>query len=375
MKTIGGFLLVILFILPNPGWTQGYNRVVFKDMEQKNSRRQLAVPNLNGYITLKGDFHIHTVFSDGSVWPDVRVDEAWSDGLDAIAITEHDTYRPHQEYMKSDQNTSFNVARNYARDKGVILIQAIEVTRWKMPPGHLNALFVADANIPELQDTSRSALLTSIEKLHRQGAFILWNHPGWDAQQRDTVKWFDLHQLLLDKGWLNGIEVFNYNEWYPIALHWAMEKRLTPFANSDIHQPIRWTYDYSGNFIRPMTLVFAKEKSEAGIKEAMVQRRTVAWFNDNLAGAEVLLSPLFDKTIGIYKFNGGDKTTTYELVNSTDLFVDLKILNKGDERQITIGRRSSVHLTLPTTVKSLKVEVVNWHTELGRNLQKDIVLN
>ena len=37
---------------------------------------KIVIPNVDGYLTLKGDFHIHTVFSDGKVWPETRVREA-----------------------------------------------------------------------------------------------------------------------------------------------------------------------------------------------------------------------------------------------------------------------------------------------------------
>ena len=45
-------------------------------------RKLNDLPTLPGYITLKGDFHIHTVFSDGEVWPTFRVDEAAREGID-----------------------------------------------------------------------------------------------------------------------------------------------------------------------------------------------------------------------------------------------------------------------------------------------------
>ena len=57
-------------------------------------RNEIHVPDPEGYRTLKCDFHIHTVFSDGLVWPTVRVDEAYREGLDAIALTEHLEYLP-----------------------------------------------------------------------------------------------------------------------------------------------------------------------------------------------------------------------------------------------------------------------------------------
>ena len=40
-------------------------------------RHEIHFPNLPGYQTLKCDLHMHTVFSDGEVWPTVRVREAW----------------------------------------------------------------------------------------------------------------------------------------------------------------------------------------------------------------------------------------------------------------------------------------------------------
>ena len=44
-------------------------------------RNEIRVPDPEGYRTLKCDFHIHTVFSDGLVWPTVRVDEAYREGF------------------------------------------------------------------------------------------------------------------------------------------------------------------------------------------------------------------------------------------------------------------------------------------------------
>ena len=52
-------------------------------------RDRIEIPGFGNYETLKCDFHTHTVFSDGLVWPDARIYEAWQEGLDAIAITDH----------------------------------------------------------------------------------------------------------------------------------------------------------------------------------------------------------------------------------------------------------------------------------------------
>ena len=42
---------------------------------------KIVIPDVEGYKTLKGEFHIHTIFSDGSVWPETRVREAAWEGL------------------------------------------------------------------------------------------------------------------------------------------------------------------------------------------------------------------------------------------------------------------------------------------------------
>ena len=52
-------------------------------------RTEIILPKVNGFNCYKGDFHIHTSYSDGRVTPAGRVVEAWIDGLDIIAITDH----------------------------------------------------------------------------------------------------------------------------------------------------------------------------------------------------------------------------------------------------------------------------------------------
>ena len=79
--------------------------------------KDINIPDLDNYKTLKCDFHIHTVFSDGLVWPTVRVDEAYSEGLDAISLTEHIEYRPHKDDIKADHNRSYEIIKQYAKDK------------------------------------------------------------------------------------------------------------------------------------------------------------------------------------------------------------------------------------------------------------------
>lgn len=77
---------------------------------------------------------------------------------------------------------------------------------------------------------------------------------------------------------MNGIEVFNEFEWYPVALDWVNEKNLTLLGNTDVHDVIERLYDFQTTTHRPMTLVLAKERTEEGIKDALFNRRTMVYF-------------------------------------------------------------------------------------------------
>ncbi|MBQ1213618.1 MAG: histidinol-phosphatase, partial [Tidjanibacter sp.] len=52
---------------------------------QNPLRKEIIIPQVNGYNVYKADLHTHTIYSDGSVTPHYRVQEAWLDGLDVMA--------------------------------------------------------------------------------------------------------------------------------------------------------------------------------------------------------------------------------------------------------------------------------------------------
>jgi 3',5'-nucleoside bisphosphate phosphatase len=288
-------------------------------------RKVISIPDIPGFRTLKCDFHMHTIFSDGTVWPTVRVEEAWRDGLDAISITDHIEYRPHSIDVKADHNRSYAIAEPMAKNLNILLIRGAEITR-SMPPGHLNALFIRNANLLDRED-----VFEAIREARDQGAFIFWNHPGWKAQQPDTTLWWEEHTNLLKNSMMHGIEVFNYDEYYPEAIDWAREKKLTFIANSDLHEPSGMKYDLV-NSHRPMTLVFSKSRTEGGIREALFSQRTAAYFNNTLAGRAVLLEPLFFASLKINTYPGTlrkEGTKKVEIVNTSDISYDLELVQPG----------------------------------------------
>lgn len=306
MRLIRYSILVLLLLVGNFSFGQ--------------SRKVINVPDIPGYKTLKCDFHMHTVFSDGTVWPTVRVKEAWAEGLDAISITDHIEYLPHSKDISADHNRSFEIARPLAMELDVILVKGAEITR-DMPPGHLNALFITNANLLERDDVT-----DAIQEARDQGAFIMWNHPGWKRQQPDSTLWWDTHTELYENDLLHGIEVYN-NEFYPEAVDWANEKKLTMFGNTDIHGPVQLNGEH-----RTLTLVFAKSKTIGGIKEALFSRRTVAYFGNTLVGESKYLEPLFFESLEFDKSSlrlRNKASRSVQIKNNSDIDYELELLQPG----------------------------------------------
>lgn len=294
---------------------------------QSDVRHEIRVPDVLGYQTLKCDLHMHTVFSDGSVWPDVRVREAWREGLDAISVTDHIEYLPHKEDVVPSHNRPYEIAKRYADMSGIILIRGSEITR-EEPPGHWNAIFLKDCAALDCKD-----YMDALEAAVKQDAFIFWNHPGW-KQPGGKAVWYAEQQAVFEKGWLHGIEVVNGGGVYPEALAWCNEKDLTIMGNSDIHAP---SVPEPGKR-RSMTLVFAESCSEEAIHEALKARRSVAVMADNLFGNAIYLRALFDGAVT-------PGTTSIQLKDKAPVFVWLT--NKSDLRFELVSAGETAGLKVP----------------------------
>lgn len=295
----------------------GFFALAFNLGAESQVRDTIRVPEMPGYKTLRIDPHIHTVFSDGTVWPNVRIHEAWREGLDGISITDHIEYRPFRNDVVSDHNRAYEVAEPLAEQLGILLLQGTEITR-NMPPGHFNAIFLKDANKVDLADW-RDAMKAA----RAQGAFIIWNHPGWARQQPDTTRWFDEHTWLLQNDLLHGIEVVNGGSYYPEAHKWCLEMDLTMIGSSDIHNPAGMDYNFHAGERRPMTLVFAREKSVDGIKEAMFAGRTVVYYDDKLIGRKEYLYALFRESLIVRSVTRHSGSYGIALFNPTDIPVKI----------------------------------------------------
>ena len=291
---------------------------------------KIVIPNVDGYVTLKGDFHIHTIFSDATVWPTTRVQEAAWEGLDVIAITDHLDTR-HQKMRKRgyftekcDRDASYKLAKAVAAKNDVIVIHGGEITRG-MPPGHFNCLFVKDNDdicaAAEANDHDHVlAMEGGLREARNQGAFLMWNHPNWHKQApNETIMW-PAHEKILKEGYMDAIEIYNMACGYsPESHQWALDNNLAVLGNSDCHGPFFNEIDYMKGDHRPVTLVFAKEKTLEGVREALDARRSAVFAEGMVYGREQDLVPLLNACVKVKSKKFGKTGVTFTLENKSSI--------------------------------------------------------
>lgn len=320
-----------------------------------DARCEIRFPDLPGCRTLKCDFHTHTVFSDGAVWPTVRIDEAWREGLDAIAITDHVEYRPHREDVGDNLNRSYELMEERARRQDILLIRGAELTH-DTPPGHFNAVFLRD-----VAPLNTADFYAQFAQAAGQGAFIFWNHPGWQGPERG--RWGGEQTRLLEKGCLKGIEICNGDEYYPQAHQWAVEKGLALLGNSDIHDPSPTT-PWTPERHRTLTLVFARERSLDALRAALAERRTAVWWQNRLFGREPELAALFAAAVRVHPpHHRAGEDCWFRIDNACELDLELRRTGPvGPERlRLPAGAGIVVRLrgTASAPAEGMRYEVTN----------------
>lgn len=294
------------------------------EQPRTQQRAVFNVPQINGYNVYKADLHTHTIFSDGHTTIDYRIREAWMDGLDIYAVTEHAEYRPHEstfikwlrgyvrpeveraknhrlvnataekgadkDGIQVDLNLPYVKAQEVAKQFGITVIPGIEITRTPATIGHYNALFIKDANSIFDNDPEQS-----IRNARAQGALIMHNHPGWS---RTSLQMTEFEKNVYSKGLIDGIEIMNGVEFYPKAIERAKKYDLFMSSNTDVHRTTYEVYAMNGHH-RNMTLILAKDKSLESLREALEAKRTLAYSFGTVAGDEKLLQDLFNASVKV----------------------------------------------------------------------------
>ena len=338
-------------------------------------RKEIILPQVNEYNVYKADLHTHTIHSDADVIPSFRVYEAWYDGLDIIAITDHIEYRSFEEKMVKyldkyvsdeykgavnhriddyplkegevmvDLNYVSREAAKYAERCGILSIKGAEITRPGDKVGHFNALFTTDNNLIYDQDP-----VQAVRNAKAQGALVMHNHPGW---KRTSIDYTPTELALYKEGLVDGIEVMNTDDFYPGIIDRALEKKLFMSANTDIHQT---THLEHYGFDRPMTLILAKERTLEAVREALEARRTIAYGYNTLCGEEQLLKDFFTAGVKTSVMHKTSSFTSVALTNMTSIPYVIRIEGRN---QMKLDPFQTLWIKVPGDKSTLDLEVLN----------------
>lgn len=377
-------LLFGLLVIPILVFGQRREVVGMKYLDENRRpiyRENVIIPNVGEYQVLKCDFHMHTVFSDGNVWPSIRNQEAWEEGIDAYAITDHIEYTPHKADVNVNHNRGYELLKESAEKSNLILVKGTEITR-NTPPGHFNAIYIDDATDFIEERSTNEFDREAVMKAAEQDAFIFWNHPGWQPGIEGSYEWIPFVDDLYKNKALHGIEVVNGFGIHMKALDWCLDKGLTVMGTTDIHNLVAHDYDFSKDYVhRTMTLVLAKERSAESIREALDEGRTVAWASKYLLGKEENVRNLFYSCVELMPShytevrNNGIKINHYEIRNNSDLYFELSLTDGSATKNVVLYPRSTQLITANEETASLSGEVVSTYVRSDQHLKVDFDLN
>jgi len=129
-----------------------------------------------------------------------------------------------------------------------------------------------------------------------------------------------MHLQLIEEGLLHGIEVVNSTTYSDEALQIALDHDLTIIGTSDTHGLVDWEFDVANGGHRPVTLVFAAERSADGLKAALIDGRTAVWFDNMLVGKDEFVRPLVASSLNIKgaRYPGETSVLAVAIENTSD---------------------------------------------------------
>ena len=329
------------------------------------SRTNFVLPQVDGLNCYTADLHAHTIYSDGDLSPEERVKEAWCDGLDILAITDHiETRRQERNMLKflkgyspekkgfepintrvsrgkhadergivSDLNFSTELARQTAKSyPELTIIKGAEISREPVHIGHYCALFTTDNNAIYSRDDAEA-----IRNARAQGAIITHNHPGWERTSCDMT---EFHKKVYGEGLIDGVEITNGTSFYPKIVGRCIDKKLYMVSATDIHATT--SYYNKQNFYRNMTLIFAKDKSEKSLKKAFLSQKTLGYSGGYIIGEESLLAKFFQASVKANYVGAAKKGIRVSLTNQTSF----DYLLKYDSIEIPVPAFQTIFVTL-----------------------------
>lgn len=206
-------------------------------------RDRRPLPAVPGLTWLACDFHAHTLHSDGDLGIAELAAGAVEAGLDALAVTDHNTVSHHAHLPA--------VSARY----GVALVPGQEVTTDR---GHANAF--GDIGWVDFREPPANWVST----VRGRGGLLSINHPlasdcAWHHPLADRPPLAEIwHSTWLDRTWTG-----------PLAWWTAWGLDTVPIGGSDFHRP-----EQGRPLGEPVTWVAAQEADPSAVLDALRAGRT-----------------------------------------------------------------------------------------------------
>ena len=260
---------------------------------------------------LKGDLHTHTLASDGVHTLEELAWKAKRNGLDFVAVTDHN------QFVSTDA---------LPRLPGVTMIPGVEWTHYQ---GHANFMGVDQPYDEPFATNTPEEALARFTSARTRGATIMINHP---FDENCGFK-FDINQLPFDciEVWNGPMRESNLRAvgfWQQLL---AAGKKIPACGGSDYHRDT--PFIFLGG---PSMGVYAMSAGASDILEAVRQGHSYITFAPN--GPELEMTAGYDAILG-------DSVPWAEL---KEMKIKLKGLLVGDVMRVVTGKSADVVFKAPT---------------------------
>ena len=239
--------------------------------------------DLYSLMPLMGDFHSHTFYSDGFESPESVLHAAVDCGLDFIAITDHNNYQGSAVAVEVCESKNIPIT--------VINGEEFSSTFTNMHVISLGAPQPLDEKYylqhPNEENTSVSVADLTKElcrHINENGGLSVMCHPLWKPVRRDRKRFDVPHSLvkeLMESDVFDAIEVVGGSPiedsmTSPMQYQWAMSYGATPDKVAYLGSTDSHTYSIDPICGKHFTLVFAEDRTQSAIVDAVRMKRTVA---------------------------------------------------------------------------------------------------
>jgi hypothetical protein len=217
--------------------------------------------------------------------------------------------------------------------------------------------------------------MAGLEAARKQGAIALWNHP-WGQQPDGKSKWQPIQQQLFDRELFNGISVANGSRYEWQLLDWCLDRGMTVYSNTDVHDILNLNY---GEY-RNQTIIFAKERSLEGVKQALTEGLTLGYSQGMIFGREELAQQLFEGSVDVNVISSGAKRSFVEITNNSGIRYELSLkdadgvfteLHPMRGNRLTLDPHSVV--SIPVTINPSEKDGLKNKITDGDKIVKDAV--